>query len=125
MDAAERITSLAGDADTPLRDGLIEQVTRIFEACGFQDITGQRVSKVVAVLQHIEQRLADLAGPGVTPNGSAKSMPPIAASAADPARPDGAFDEPGLLNGPQLPGKASSQADIDEILAATGTATND
>lgn len=35
-------------------------VVQIFEACNFQDITGQRISKVVESLQFIEQRIATM-----------------------------------------------------------------
>jgi chemotaxis protein CheZ len=37
-----------------------EQVIQIFEACNFQDITGQRISKVVDSLQFIEERIATM-----------------------------------------------------------------
>ena len=33
---------------------------RIFEACSFQDITGQRITKVVSTLTYIEERLHGL-----------------------------------------------------------------
>jgi len=40
---------------------------RIFEACSFQDLTGQRVTKVIATLRHIEERVTKFAGAlGVT-----------------------------------------------------------
>ena len=38
-----------------------EKMMIIFEACSFQDITGQRIAKVVETLQHIEQRVARFA----------------------------------------------------------------
>ncbi|CAN0063782.1 unnamed protein product, partial [Phaeothamnion confervicola] len=36
---------------------LSEKVTKIFEACNFQDITGQRITKVVNALKYIEERV--------------------------------------------------------------------
>ncbi len=36
---------------------LVDEVMRIFEACNFQDLTGQRIQKVVDTLIQIEQRL--------------------------------------------------------------------
>ena len=33
----------------------------VFEACSFQDITGQRIAKVVETLQHIEERVSRFA----------------------------------------------------------------
>ena len=35
-------------------------VTQIFEACNFQDVTGQRISKVVKTLQLIDNRVSQL-----------------------------------------------------------------
>ena len=122
MDAAERMTSLASGAGKDLQDSIIAQATRIFEACGFQDITGQRVAKVVATLRHIERRLNDLAAPAVASNGAAESAAVPAPIAAQPPDP---LAEARLLNGPQLPEKAAKQEDIDQLFAATSAATND
>src|SRR5258708_4915963 len=52
----------ADDSDHAAYKALVdEKMMVIFEACSFQDITGQRVSKVVETLQHIEQRVARFA----------------------------------------------------------------
>jgi len=37
-----------------------EQVVAIFEACNFQDITGQRINKVVSALRYIEERIESM-----------------------------------------------------------------
>ncbi|MDP3491774.1 MAG: protein phosphatase CheZ [Hyphomonadaceae bacterium] len=79
---------------------------RIFEACSFQDLTGQRVNKVIATLRHIEERVAQFAGAlGVTDTGAA---PPTAAEQR-------AKDL--LLNGPAINGPATTQDDIDAMFA--------
>ena len=39
---------------------LQEATTRIYEACSFQDITGQRITKVVATLKTIEAKVAGI-----------------------------------------------------------------
>ena len=39
---------------------LQDATTRIYEACGFQDITGQRITKVVATLKAIERKVAQI-----------------------------------------------------------------
>lgn len=65
--AAETIDDLAqaimsrDDEDT-LDDAqaIAETVVTIYEACNFQDITGQRISKVVASLEFIESRIAGM-----------------------------------------------------------------
>jgi len=60
MSAAEAIIYL--DPSTPNLKALVDdKVMAIFEACAFQDITGQRVSKIVKVLTRIEERINHLA----------------------------------------------------------------
>ena len=82
---------------------LQEATTRIYEACSFQDITGQRISKVVATLKAIETKIATIMA---TFNGR---IEPIVRPS-----PDGGV----LLNGPQLPTLAMGQTDIDQLLAS-------
>jgi chemotaxis protein CheZ len=80
-------------------------VTKIYEACSFQDITGQRITKVVTTLKTIEEKVAHIIsafGPSVE---VMKSNVVHVASDAD------------LLNGPQLPANAMDQSDIDKLLA--------
>ncbi len=76
---------------------------RIYEACSFQDITGQRVGKVVQTLKSIEVRIAD-----------------ILRAFDNPARPESSPEEDAradsLLNGPQQPGEAMDQQAIDALL---------
>src|SRR3546814_1118636 len=43
--------------DTEVGAQVSAAVTSIFEACGFQDITGQRITKVVTALQKIETKV--------------------------------------------------------------------
>lgn len=42
--------------------GLGQKVVKIYEACNFQDITGQRITKVVNTLKFIEERLEVMMG---------------------------------------------------------------
>ena len=46
-------------------------VTRIYEACSFQDITGQRIGKVVTALKAIEGRVQQVGGGVVALNRGA------------------------------------------------------
>jgi len=73
---------------------------RIFEACSFQDITGQRVGKVVKTLTHIENALNSL------PNNWADELnlgePEVIAAIDDGDTRSDAI----LLNGPALAGRA-------------------
>lgn len=86
----------------------------IFEACNFQDITGQRITKVVGALKFIEERVAGMMDIWGGANG-------LAAFAPEPEMPDETpeTDESSLLNGPALEeadGHAS-QDDIDALFA--------
>jgi chemotaxis protein CheZ len=104
LDAAEKISAMA---DAVGSTKLMDEVTRIFEACSFQDITGQRITKIVRTLKEIESKVGDLVrafGSLETAAGNADAQ-----AAADPT------GEAALLNGPQLPANARSQADIDAI----------
>ncbi len=80
--------------------------TQIYEACSFQDITGQRITKVVTTLKAIEEKVAQI----VSTFGQRG-----AAASAPATLPEG---EAALLNGPQLPAAAMGQSDIDRLLAS-------
>ncbi len=110
LEAAEAIDAAAeklGAGD--VRD----QVIRIFEACGFQDITGQRIKKVVTALGHIEARIIDLSR--VFGDEVRKRRGDLDRFAK--AEPSSDAD---LLHGPQLPGQGNNQDDIDALLASFG-----
>src|SRR5579875_1309084 len=70
---------LKGDAATSLQDA----TTRIYEACGFQDITGQRITKVVATLKQIDGKVAHIMQAFGERDGSAPPPAPAAAAPAD------------------------------------------
>lgn len=59
--AAETIEEVAGAAGSAVAERLNEATTSIYEACTFQDITGQRISKVVKALKEVEGRITSLA----------------------------------------------------------------
>jgi chemotaxis protein CheZ len=125
MAAAEKIEATAAAIGGEHADQLTEAVTGIYEACTFQDITGQRISKVVRTLHQIEQKvsalLGALGGEGIAAAGGGK--PEIAAGArpAADAKTDpkavAAMDDKALLNGPQMPANAMGQDEIDAILS--------
>ncbi|MFT3998555.1 MAG: protein phosphatase CheZ [Asticcacaulis sp.] len=61
MNAAEAIMGMDVSDPKAYKAAVDDEVMKIFEACSFQDITGQRVSKVVNVLRQIEERVGKLA----------------------------------------------------------------
>ncbi len=108
LDAVEKIEEEAGKLDVP---AITEQVTRIFEACGFQDLTGQRISKVVGTLKFIEERLDQLLDVFGDELAGARE-------AAVQRDEDSSKDDNRLLDGPQLPEEANKQEEIDALLAS-------
>ncbi|MGE3334654.1 MAG: protein phosphatase CheZ [Rhodospirillaceae bacterium] len=114
MDAADVIMDLAGRLEKEQSDKAMAAVTSIYEACTFQDITGQRVTKVINVLKVIEDRIDKM----VLALGE---LEPIDQAQIDDAVEEAVTDSAGgdrsTLNGPALPGQAKSQAEIDAILS--------
>jgi chemotaxis protein CheZ len=50
--------SLKQEQEQALAGDIRDHVVRIFEACNFQDISGQRIGKVLATLKFVEDRVA-------------------------------------------------------------------
>lgn len=100
--------SESGPADAYER--IESQAVEIFTACSFQDLTGQRISKVVALLRHLESRINAVIQIWDVDGAAAAEIP------VD-GRPDAH-----LLNGPQLPQHATSQDDIDQMMASEDNA---
>src|SRR5215216_5933198 len=85
-----------------------DHVIQIFEACNFQDLTGQRITKVVAALKFIEThivKMMEIWG-GIE---SFNDVTPIAMAEREGERQ--------LVNGPKLEGEAghASQDEIDAL----------
>jgi chemotaxis protein CheZ len=111
LDCAETLEGLSGAVAPEHGKTITDVVTRIYEASSFQDLTGQRVTKVVNVLKHIEIELDKI----VTIFGAELRK---SASAAKTSKPDDKRADAALLNGPQLTGQGVSQAEIDALLAS-------
>lgn len=96
----------AGVTDEPCNE-IESHVINIFTACSFQDITGQRTTKVVNALRYPEQRVnAMIEIWGVEGVDPSTALPDIPDERSDSA----------LLDGPQMEGESASQDDIDRIL---------
>lgn len=112
MDAVEiiegAIPQTEGDAQAQLSDA----VTRIFEACSFQDITGQRIGKVVKTLKDIEDRVDAMI------NAFGGEIKKIKAEQVKQEAKKEEVTDADLLEGPQLAGQGKNQAEIDALLAS-------
>jgi chemotaxis protein CheZ len=110
MDAAEIIMSHAGSIkDAAASKAVNAAVENIFNACNFQDLTSQRIRKVIKTLEFLDYKVNRILE---FVNGSVTSMdmtPEEEARFVD-KRPDA-----DLCNGPQAAGVAPSQSDIDDL----------
>lgn len=115
MDATEQIERVMSDVDPDVQNALMNATTGIYEACSFQDITGQRITKVVRALKHIEETVDGLlAAFGDEIARYKQENPPVSADEQGAKAPR---DED-LLQGPQLAGKGNTQEEIDALLAS-------
>ncbi|NFV81219.1 protein phosphatase CheZ [Magnetospirillum aberrantis] len=114
LEAAEKIEGITKEIQSHgvdsyvgrLAEDINETIINIFEACNFQDITGQRITKVVKTLQYIEARInamIDIWGP----DNIADIVPKPATDHRD--------DDAKLLNGPALENQGISQDEIDKL----------
>jgi chemotaxis protein CheZ len=104
-DCARALASvLSDDYHHGLAQDVQDHVVRIYEACNFQDLAGQRIGKVIAILMMVEERLVAM----------------IARYSAAGERSD-ATSSPGenFINGPRLDGATghANQHDIDAMFA--------
>ena len=106
LDSCEALEALGAKLRGRQAETLQAAVTRIYEASSFQDLTGQRIGKVIRALKAIEARVQ-----GAVAAAAGEAVPE-----PDPAPQRTEGEE--LANGPQLPTAASSQEEIDRLLAS-------
>ena len=107
MECAEAV--LAADARDPAFKAMVdEKMLIMFEACSFQDITGQRVAKVIETLEHIEARVARF--------NDALRVRDAGGFVSEAERASAERKERLLLSGPQLDGR-DRQSEVDRLLA--------
>ncbi len=109
MEQAELIMSAdPSDADA-YHETVQAAVMEIFEACSFQDITGQRISKVVGTLVHIETKIGALA------DALGSSILEQAGDEAETAEEKRRREL--ILNGPALDGEGIDQSKVDDLMS--------
>lgn len=107
MASAEEILGYDDDTLEAYRERVQAKVMEIFEACSFQDITGQRITRVVEHLNQIEKRLSRFAS---AVNARDADVAPDKDDAAKQTRKDVL-----MLHGPQDAGEGVAQSDIDAL----------
>ena len=112
QDAADKIRCDISDGKTgnveAHCDVMDEAATNLLMACGFQDLTGQRINKVVNALTHLEGLIDDLFKTLEITQGTGEGG--LHVSAPGDKRPDN-----DLLHGPQDEGEGISQAEVDAM----------
>jgi chemotaxis protein CheZ len=113
--AAEDIEQLANtlgaglknDHERGMAQDIQDRVTRIFEACNFQDLAGQRIDKVVTTLKFVEAHIARMMEIWDKIERAKEHAPQVATTVKTDK----------FLNGPMLDGDDghSSQNDIDAL----------
>jgi len=103
MSIAESIMSLEPTDLEEYKAQVDEKMMSMIEACSFQDITGQRVSKVVNTLTHIEERVSRFS-----------SVMGVLDAEEETDEKD-QWRQENLLNGPQIDGPATGQNAIDAL----------
>jgi len=106
MSEAEAVMALGSGDSTTYKAEVDAAMTRIIEACALQDLAGQRVSKVVTSLRHIEQRVARFAA----------TMGVRDAEASEDERAETDRRQKLHLNGPALGGPETGQDDVDALM---------
>ncbi len=103
LDAATAIGTLTERmiGQQELKDEFANEVTRIYVACSFQDISGQRIKKVLRHLNALEEQLLRLSQTARHQSGHRTEEDP-------------------LLSGPTLSGEGPSQADVNSLFAQAG-----
>jgi chemotaxis protein CheZ len=116
LEAAEAIDQAATaltkvnspDQQKLLSEEISERVVSIFEACNFQDLTGQRIGKVMATMKFIENHITVMMDIWGGVDAIRAHAPPIIDDREGDAK---------LLNGPKAAGDVghASQNDIDAL----------
>ncbi|MBW7964501.1 protein phosphatase CheZ [Bradyrhizobium sp. BR 10261] len=104
-DSVAKLQSVNDSTAASVCDEIANSSNKVFEACAFQDLTGQRITRVIKSLQFMEDHINRL----VRMWGK-EELARLAAELAVQSAPD-------FLQGPQRPSAAISQDDIDKLFA--------
>ncbi|WP_349359614.1 protein phosphatase CheZ [Stappia sp.] len=108
MEAAETIMGADDMSPEAYREMVNDKMIGVFEACAFQDITGQRISKVVGTLNAIDRRVTSFVERlRICESEDA----PVEETEAERRKRDL------ILHGPQHKGEGVSQSQVDDMMA--------
>lgn len=139
LEAAEKIQEvlwiLREEGANETQCDIIEsKIIDVYTACSFQDLTGQRSSKVVRLVGYVEKRVSAMMEIlGLASNeedGQRERAKPVASETPNETNASEAYQEGDsrsdahLLHGPALEGEAIEQDDVDALFGGTD-ATDD
>jgi chemotaxis protein CheZ len=106
-DRANSLTAALSGTNQTLAQDIQDNIIMVFEACNFQDLTGQRITKVVNTLRFVEERIIKM----MEIWGGADKFKDIEVEL------EHRMGDQGLLNGPSLgtDQDIASQDDIDAL----------
>ncbi len=106
--AADLVATLTDESTHGMASDIQDGVVKIFESCNFQDLTGQRISKVISAFRFIEERVIQM----MEIWGGVDSFKEVETEDREDRKGDRA-----LLNGPALEedDNVASQDDIDAL----------
>jgi len=104
IDATEALIGAGEKAGGEVGEAIAEATGSILEASAMRDIVGQRLT---AIREAVEQIGDETASGLETKRDKSREI--------EEKQGDGSASESGLLNGPQLPGAAKSQAEVDAL----------
>lgn len=97
--------TLTDPTQIELLDKIVDNNNVVFDACAFQDLTGQRVTKIVKSVSYVEERVTALRA-----IWGADQLDSVEVEFQDERT-----EDEKLLNGPQSKSEALGQADIDAL----------
>lgn len=107
MECAESLLEADSSDIEAYKQTVNDKMMIIFEACSFQDLTGQRIAKVVETLEHIETRVGRFA--------AAIGADDIDGTATEKEKKRKKRKKDLILNGPAKKGEGVSQDDVDAM----------
>ena len=114
MNLCEEIDAIGATLDEGKKNELANKTSQIYEACSFQDVTGQRIRNVMKTLRVIEEKIDNILGTLGDKVG-------LKVSDSKFEKVVSIDDEKSLMSGPQMADKAISQEEIDRLLAEFDT----
>lgn len=109
LECAEEIDNLVMEATDEMSEKLQGVSTRIYEASNFQDLNGQRITKVIKTFRELEAKIFKLLAK------TESRMPDVDLDHIQKKKELSEHEK--LLNGPQKPAEAFSQDDIDKLFS--------